>query len=165
MHEQAIHVWIHVHLQVSLHVHVPDCSLFWCHYCCWFVLAWVPNSIWYMYILFCFHVFWEKKSIVKLSMTTVFSRGFWKGQGVFWLRFLILLEQWKKISLLWQAFFLFHATWVDCLSFPLWVVILLKMSALGFQFLLLVSSLKGPYVCPSVNFKMAAVRWNECITG
>ena len=55
MHEQAIHVWVHVHLQVSLHVHVPDCSLFWCHYCCWFVLAWVPNSIWYMYILFCFH--------------------------------------------------------------------------------------------------------------
>ena len=48
-------------------------------------------------------------------------------------------------------FFLFHATWVDCLSFPLWVVILLKMSALGFQFLLRVSSLKGPYVCRSIS--------------
>ena len=46
--------------------------------------------------------------------------------------------------------FLFHASWVDCLSFPLRVVTLLKMTTLGFQSLLRVSSLKGPYVCWSI---------------
>ena len=50
--------------------------------------------------------------------------------------------------------FLLHATWVDCLSFPLWVVILLKMWALEFQFLLRVSSLKGPYYCRSISRRL-----------
>ena len=47
--------------------------------------------------------------------------------------------------------FLFHASWVDCLSFPSWVVILLKMWALGFPFFLRISSLKGPHVCRSIS--------------
>ena len=50
--------------------------------------------------------------------------------------------------------FLLHANWVDCLSFPLRVVILLKMWALEFQFLLRVSSLKGPYYCRSISRRM-----------
>ena len=50
--------------------------------------------------------------------------------------------------------FLLHATWVDCLSFPLRVVILLKMWALEFQFLLRVSSLKGPYYCRSISRRL-----------
>ena len=94
-----------------------------------------------------------------LFMTPVFFPGFWEGHGVFWLTFLIVLVVSKKINLLWQAF-LFCSTHLGLTVWVFHCELWYCLMSAGVSFL----TPKGPF-CLSVNFKMVAVRWNECIKG